>query len=859
MALSRITEAVASFTDLTIGDDLTLTDDFLMASDASIIKFGADADVTLTHVHNTGLLLNSTSVIQFNDSSQNIGAPNATTLDINATDEIELNATLVDINANLDVSGTYTGAGLMTTGGNIVIPDAGNIGSASDTDAIAISSGGVVTFSQNPVFPDGGISIADLDIDGASDIGEAIVDADLFIIDNGAGGTNRKVAASRIKTYIGASTAADDLTAGDAAVNLTTTSGNITIDAAANDSDIIFKGTDNSSDITMLTLDGSEAGAATFNSKIIATELDISGDIDVDGTTNLDTTNVVGAFTVTGDVTLNDGSPNLRLNDTDTSRFIDILYGTRVATFRNTMASGEDMDTVEPSIVFSFQDDGETRTALTIDHDARVLFNGEIITSTSGTANFRAGDNAGDAIASGAIRNVVVGDEAGTAITTGTRNVAVGYQALATEDTGSRSVAIGHQALTTQNGGTNDIYNIGVGHNAGGALTTGVQNTFIGGLAGDAQTVADNNTAVGFEALTTNTNGSGSVAIGFRALKTQNYSSATDSLNVAVGNAAMQLSTTGVRNVALGTFNLSANTTGSRNTAVGYGVMQTCTEGEYNTAIGHNALNSLTTATYNTAIGPRNSGDLITTGSQNTIVGDYNGNQSGLDIRTLSNRIILSDGDGTVRNYVNNLGFTAISNTLSSSTRFNSGSQSAHVVHNSTGDITQFIENSHGSNPYGLYIHFSGATPDNNSEYFLLCADSTANRAIIRSNGNLQNANNSYGAISDEKLKEQIKDSSSQWDDIKALQVRKFKMKEDVAKGDSDEHWKLGVVAQELETAGMGGLVDESPDLDENNKDLGTKTKSVKYSILYMKAVKALQEAMTRIETLETKVKVLEG
>ena len=88
MALSRITEAVASFTDLTIGDDLTLTDDLLMASDANIIKFGADADVTLTHVHNTGLLLNSTSVIQFNDASQNIGAPSATVLDINATDDI---------------------------------------------------------------------------------------------------------------------------------------------------------------------------------------------------------------------------------------------------------------------------------------------------------------------------------------------------------------------------------------------------------------------------------------------------------------------------------------------------------------------------------------------------------------------------------------------------------------------------------------------------------------------------------------------------------------------------------------------------------------------------------------------------
>ena len=129
-------------TDLTVGDDLTLL------SDAAVLGFGADTDVTLTHVADTGLLLNSTMQLQFNDASQYINAPSATVLDINATDEIELNATLADINANLDVSGTYTGGGLMTTGGNIVIPDAGNIGSASDTDAIAIASDGVVTLSQ---------------------------------------------------------------------------------------------------------------------------------------------------------------------------------------------------------------------------------------------------------------------------------------------------------------------------------------------------------------------------------------------------------------------------------------------------------------------------------------------------------------------------------------------------------------------------------------------------------------------------------------------------------------------------------------------------------------------------------------
>ena len=66
------------------------------------------------------------------------------------------------------------------------------------------------------------------------------------------------------------SLAADNLTAGDAAVVLSTTSGTITIDNAANDADIIFKGTDGGADITALTLDMSAAGAATFNNDITA-------------------------------------------------------------------------------------------------------------------------------------------------------------------------------------------------------------------------------------------------------------------------------------------------------------------------------------------------------------------------------------------------------------------------------------------------------------------------------------------------------------------------------------------------------------------------------------------------------------
>ena len=90
-------------------------------------------------------------------------------------------------------------------------------------------------------------------------------------------GTLKKITASNLG--IGGTTAADDLGAGDAAVNITTTSGNITIDAAANDSDIIFKGTDATSDITMLTLDGSEAGNAAFNAAItVGTTLSLIDD-----------------------------------------------------------------------------------------------------------------------------------------------------------------------------------------------------------------------------------------------------------------------------------------------------------------------------------------------------------------------------------------------------------------------------------------------------------------------------------------------------------------------------------------------------------------------------------------------------
>ena len=129
--------------------------------------------------------------------------------------------------------------------------------------------------------------------------------------------------------------------------------------------------------------------------------------------------------------------------------------------------------------------------------------------------------------------------------------------------------------------------------------------------------------------------------------------------------------------------------------------------------------------------------------------------------------------------------------------------------------------------------------------------------AEVEANGDFENANNSYTGFSDQRLKQDIVDATSQWDDIKALQVRKYRFINHVETMGDDATVQLGVIAQELEASGMNGLVKTKP-VDEADPD-GPDRKSVNYSVLYMKAVKALQEAMERIETLETKVAALEA
>ncbi len=165
------------------------------------------------------------------------------------------------------------------------------------------------------------------------------------------------------------------------------------------------------------------------------------------------------------------------------------------------------------------------------------------------------------------------------------------------------------------------------------------------------------------------------------------------------------------------------------------------------------------------------------------------------------------------------------------------------------------------SNPaYSYSLELAAAANVNNTNYRHINCTKNSNSAgifVVYGNGNVANANNSYGSTSDVKLKENIVDANSQWDDVKQLRVRNFNF---IA--DSNKTKLLGLVAQEAETV-CPSLVQNIKDLEEdengNKTETGTVTKELKYSVLYMKAIKALQEAQTRIETLESKVAALEG
>ena len=202
---------------LSVAKDTIIGNDLKLLSDSAVLVFGAGSDATLTHTNDVGLTLNGTNKLMFNDASQFIQGASATVLDIAATDEIELTATLIEITGNATVSGTLIPTGKITADAGIDIDNI-NI----DGTTIALSSG-------------------DLTLDAAGDV----------ILD--AAGNDIKLSANG--TVFG---------------ELTNASNYLVIKNPISDQDVQIKGNDGGATITALTFDMSAAGAATFNNDVTA-------------------------------------------------------------------------------------------------------------------------------------------------------------------------------------------------------------------------------------------------------------------------------------------------------------------------------------------------------------------------------------------------------------------------------------------------------------------------------------------------------------------------------------------------------------------------------------------------------------
>jgi hypothetical protein len=133
-----------------IGADLYVGDDAYLITDSAVLGFGADKDTLLTHTDGTGLTLNSTNKLCFNDASQFVQGISATVLGLGATDEIDLTATAIDINGTCDISGTFSlgGTNMTATAAELNLLDGGtSVGSSitlADADGIIVNDGGTM-------------------------------------------------------------------------------------------------------------------------------------------------------------------------------------------------------------------------------------------------------------------------------------------------------------------------------------------------------------------------------------------------------------------------------------------------------------------------------------------------------------------------------------------------------------------------------------------------------------------------------------------------------------------------------------------------------------------------------------------
>jgi hypothetical protein len=444
---------------------------------------------------------------------------------------------------------------------------------------------------------------------------------------------------------------------------------------------------------------------------------------------------------------------------------------------------------------------------------ANMTFNGTTLTlandaSISGLTVGKGGGSINNNTALGA--SALAGANSGNGY-----NTAIGANALTTNTTGAYQVAIGGNALFTANG-TN--YNTAIGYGAGYSTTTGDNNVIMGRSAMYNNTTGGSNTAIGISALVSNTTASNNTAVGYQSC----YTNTTGYAIVGIGQQALYANTTGINNSAVGYQAGYSNTTGSYNTSLGRFAGYTNSTGVQNTFIGDSA-GQYTTSSYNTFVG-QGSGFAVTSGAKNSILGMYSGNQGGLDIRTASNYIVLSDGDGNPRGYFDgSANYYQPSGNMLLTTGTLNGNGITISPNASTADNYMMFNNT-ASSATNVYFRYSGTTVG----------------SISRTT-----TTTSYNITSDRRLKENIAPLSGGLASVLALKPSQYNYI-------SDPSTQIqGFIADELQQVVPHAVTGKANAVDAEGKPV---YQGVDASFLIPHLVAAIQEQQAIIEQLKAKV-----
>jgi hypothetical protein len=397
------------------------------------------------------------------------------------------------------------------------------------------------------------------------------------------------------------------------------------------------------------------------------------------------------------------------------------------------------------------------------------------------------------------------------------------------------------QGLTVGRGAGAVSTNTVVGNGALNANTTGQDVTAIGYQAYRNGT-ASYQTAIGFGAMSTGViTGTQSVAVGRYALNS--LTSGND--NVAVGDSALTRNTSGGSNVAIGRDALAFNLSASNNTAVGYQAGYTnttaqfstfigaasgyATTGERNTFVGQGSGTTNSSGTYNTFLGQYSGGDM-TTGSKNSILGRYNGNQNSLDIRTASNYIVLSDGDGNPRGVFDSSGNLLVGSPLN-------GGQTGVGIFTQTAASDCLTANATNASFTSAIVNIRTTrnTTDGTFKAIQYYNDgATAQKFYVIDSGAIYSTSTTITSISDQRFKENIKDIDVGLDAVMALKPRRFDWID--GKGE-DRKNAVGFIAQEMQT-----VLPDLISIYEQSPEDTTEYLAIRQSDLIPTLVKAIQE-----------------